>query len=99
MDTIAERLDFWLSEHKISGYKISKDLGISSSLVSAWRRGIKEPTYESLIKLQIEYELPAHYILTGDLKSIEEMKLIKLYNQLSEEDQEYIIAEIRKRLG
>lgn len=44
-----EALDLYMNSHKISNYKMSKDTGISDSLISYWRSGKRKPNLENLI--------------------------------------------------
>lgn len=44
-----EALDNYMNSHRISNYKMSKDTGISDSLIGYWRSGKRSPTLENLI--------------------------------------------------
>jgi transcriptional regulator with XRE-family HTH domain len=59
-----ERLDNLLKEHGITPYRLSKDLGISQSCLSEWKRGNSIPKHERLVKIANYFNVPVSY-LTG----------------------------------
>ncbi len=59
-----DRLEKLLEEHGITPYRLSKDLGISQSSLSEWKRGNSIPKYERLTKIAGYFNVPVGY-LTG----------------------------------
>jgi transcriptional regulator with XRE-family HTH domain len=59
-----ERLEKLLKERGITPYRLSKDLGISQSSLSEWKRGNSIPKYERLTKIANYFGVPVGY-LTG----------------------------------
>lgn len=59
-----DRLDILLKERGITPYKLSKDIGMSQSSLSEWKRGNSIPKYEKLVKIANYFNIPVSY-LTG----------------------------------
>lgn len=59
-----ERLERLLNERGITPYRLAKDLGISQSSLSEWKRGNSIPKYERLVKIAAYFNVPVSY-LTG----------------------------------
>lgn len=52
-----------LQDRKISAYQVSKDTGISESLISNWKSGRQLPKYDSLIILADYFNVSGDYLL------------------------------------
>lgn len=59
-----DRLDILLKERGITPYKLAKDIGMSQSSLSEWKRGNSIPKYEKLVKIANYFNIPVTY-LTG----------------------------------
>lgn len=59
-----ERLDILLNKNGITPYRLSKELGISQSCLSEWKRGNSIPKHERLAKIAEYFNVPESY-LTG----------------------------------
>lgn len=59
-----DRLDILLKERGITPYKLAKDVGMSQSSLSEWKRGNSIPKYEKLVKIANYFNVPVTY-LTG----------------------------------
>ena len=59
-----ERLDKLLQDHGITPYRLAKDLGISQSSLSEWKKGNSIPKYERLAKIASYFNVTVTY-LTG----------------------------------
>lgn len=59
-----DRLDILLKESGITPYKLAKEVGISQSSLSEWKRGNSIPKYEKLMKIAHYFNVPVTY-LTG----------------------------------
>lgn len=60
---IAERLQSLLKEEGITAYKLSKDLGISKSVVKYWIDGKTTPNADYIIALADYFNICADYLL------------------------------------
>lgn len=56
-----ERLDVLLNKNGITPYRLSKDLGISQSCLSEWKRGNSIPKHERLAKIAAYFNVPVSY--------------------------------------
>ena len=63
MDTLAERLRVERAKKDISQKMVSIKLGVGQSNVSAWEKGIKNPTLLTLINLADLYGTTTDYLL------------------------------------
>lgn len=52
-----------LQDRKMSAYQVSKDTGISESLISNWKSGRQLPKYDSLIILADYFNVSGDYLL------------------------------------
>lgn len=59
-----ERLDMLLREHGITPYRLAKNIGMSQSSLSEWKRGNSVPKYENMVKIADYFNVPVSY-LTG----------------------------------
>jgi transcriptional regulator with XRE-family HTH domain len=59
-----DRLEKLLKERGITPYRLAKDLGMSQSSLSEWKRGNSIPKYERLVKIAGYFGVPVGY-LTG----------------------------------
>ena len=55
-----------ITEKKISAYKMSKDTGISDSLICYWKKGERMPNAENLIVISRYLGVSIDYLLTGN---------------------------------
>lgn len=52
-----------LQDNCISGYKLSKDLGLSEALISQWKNGRQLPNYDSINLLCDYFDISTDYLL------------------------------------
>lgn len=52
-----------LKERNLSAYRLSKELNISESVISSWKRGTLVPGYNSIKKLADYFDVSADYLL------------------------------------
>ena len=52
-----------LRERNMSAYRLSKELNISESVISSWKRGTLVPGYNSIKKLADYFDVSADYLL------------------------------------
>ncbi|SBW10145.1 conserved hypothetical protein [uncultured Eubacteriales bacterium] len=59
--------------------QVAKRIGVTASVISAYENGIRQPSYESLIKLVRLYAVSADYLLgTSGRRTVESQHLISL---------------------
>ncbi len=74
-----ERLDALLNERGITAYRLAKDLGISQSSLSEWKRGNSIPKHERLVKIAAYFSVPVSYLSgrdNDDIKSEEDALIL-----------------------
>ena len=52
-----------LQERNVSSYKLTKDTGIHNGLISRWKTGEINPSYDMLIKLADYFDVSVDYLL------------------------------------
>lgn len=94
----AQILDDLLIERGLSNYQISKDTGISDSLIGYWRQGKRIPKADNLLQLANYLEVSTDYLLTGIKStcstqelSLLEMECLEKFNRLLEIDKGKIL--------
>lgn len=103
-----ERFAELLGNERGASARLSDASGLSSGLISAWKRGEKRPTLDNLILLSDFFGVSLDYLsgrsdtLEGDTKkapspSISEngLELLKYFEQLPEREQLLLIGEAR----
>jgi transcriptional regulator with XRE-family HTH domain len=68
-----ERLDNLLKQHHITPYKLAKEVGMSQSSLSEWKRGNSIPKYEKLAKIAQYFNVPVSY-LTGAADALPDLQ-------------------------
>ncbi|MCL2356600.1 MAG: helix-turn-helix domain-containing protein [Defluviitaleaceae bacterium] len=61
-----ERILQLIQEKGITAYKLTSDLGISSSKVTQWKQGLQKPGLETIVKLADYFGVTTDYLLKGD---------------------------------
>lgn len=106
--SFSEILDQILIAKGVSNYKLSKDTGISDSLIGYWRNGTKKPSFDNLIALTNYLEVSADYLLTGkEIPKTPELSkdvqdLVSIYDNLDERGKTMVKAkayEEQDRMG
>lgn len=60
---------FRLMDNKgVSAYKLSKETGISESVISRWRSGEQSPSVSSLVKVAHFFDCGLSELMKGDTK-------------------------------
>jgi repressor LexA len=60
---VIDRIFHLLDERGISPYKLSKELGISSSKITEWKKGSYKPSLDAILMLAKYFDVSADYIL------------------------------------
>lgn len=92
----------------LSNYQLSKDTGISDSLIGYWRSGKRKPTLDNLIILAKYFNVTLDYLVFGgedtsimlgiDSLSNDERELIETYNKLDRRGQHRVHTIIYEEL-
>lgn len=101
-------LDKEMKLRNLSNYQLSKETGISDSLISYWRNGKRKPTLDNLILLAKHFNVTIDYLVFGsqnnsimfgnDSLSNDENELISTYNRLDRRGQHRVHTIIYEEL-
>lgn len=101
-----ETLEKLLKEKNISAHKMSLDLGLSKSVVTAWRDRGNVPSGETLIKIADYFGVSVDYLLGREVPVAASINSPAGYESLSDAQREQIkslielfIAEQDKNVG
>lgn len=92
----ADRLQDLMTKKGVNKLQISRDLDISSGLPSAWIKGTKKPSYESIIALADYFCVTTDYLLCrtevrpeppAPKLSVHETRLLNAFRALEEDEQ------------
>lgn len=56
----------------VTSYKVAKDTGISSTTLSAWKKGLYTPKQKTLLIISNYFNVSLNYLMTGTDKDTEE---------------------------
>lgn len=87
--TFIDRLSNIMKEQNITAYRLSRDLGISESLIRQWQKNPNiEPSAIKVLKISEYFQVDIGWLLTGNVKNNEMNLADKLNNDeiLSEEE-------------
>ncbi len=65
-----DRLEKLLKEYGITAYRLAKDLGISQSSLSEWKRGNSIPKHERLVKIAAYFNVPLSYLTDNEADDV-----------------------------
>ena len=101
-------LDKEMKLRNLSNYQLSKETGISDSLIGYWRNGKRNPTLDNLILLAKHFNVTMDYLVFGsqnnsnmfgnDSLSNDENELISTYNRLDRRGQHRVHTIIYEEL-
>lgn len=92
----ASRLSQLIAERETNKLQLSKDIGVSSSLLSAWEKGNKKPSFDNLLALADRFGVSIDYLAgrsevrpAGPAAEMtkREVRLLNAFRQLNEDDQ------------
>lgn len=79
MNDMAKKLKELRIEMDLKQGQVAKRIGVTSSAVSAYENGIRQPSFDSLIKLAYLYRVSSDYLLgISDRKAVEPKNLVSL---------------------
>ena len=58
-----DRLAVLMEDRRLTIYRLSKDLDITTSLISYWCRGMRQPAMDNLIKLANYFGVSIDYLV------------------------------------
>ena len=101
-------LDKEMKLRNLSNYQLSKETGISDSLIGYWRNGKRKPTLDNLILLAKHFNVTMDYLVFGSQNnsnmfgngslSNDENELISTYNRLDRRGQHRVHTIIYEEL-
>ena len=50
-----------MTEHKVSAYRVAKDLGFSQSLLPNWKKGVAQPKQDKIKLIADYFNVPVEY--------------------------------------
>lgn len=100
----AEILTKIMKERRISAYKMSKETGISDSLIGYWKKGERVPNAENLILISNYLEVTIDYLLTGKSNetiielSEDKKRFLSMYELLNDMEKGEILGEMKNMI-
>ena len=100
----AQILTSIMNEKKISAYKMSKETGISDSLIGYWKKGERVPNAENLILISNYLEVTIDYLLTGKCKETvielteDKKRFLSMYELLNDMEKGEILGEMKNMI-
>jgi len=79
-----------MKEQRVTAYKLTKDLEISSNAVTEWTKGKASPNRKTLLRISDYFNVPISYFY-------QETKLQKVCGLLNLEEQENVLEYIYKQ--
>ena len=61
-----EKLEKLLKQREITAYRLSKDIGLPTSLFSEWKKGKSNPKVDKLQKIAKYFNVPIEYFLENE---------------------------------
>ena len=92
--TTIERILELIKQRGVTQYRLSKDLGISESVISSWKRNVQKPSIDISVKIAEYFNVTTDYLLgvtenpetsaaKGQDYSKDETDLVSTYRQLT----------------
>lgn len=88
------RIEQLLQKENITAYKLSKETGISTGLLSQWKKRMQDPSRDKLIKIAEYFGVSVDYLLTG-----EESPKTEKAPTLNKKDERDIARQLEAMLG
>lgn len=66
--TVVKNIFQLMDTKGVSAYKLSKETGISESVISRWRSGEQSPSVSSLVKVAHYFQCGLSELMKGDTK-------------------------------
>jgi len=99
--TTIERIFALMKQRGITQYRLSKDIGISESILSSWKMNTRKPSTDLLVKIAEYFNVSTDYLLgitanpeTTKEKdySKDETDLISTYRQLTPNSKQIVLT-------
>lgn len=79
MVDLGEKLKELRIEKKLTQRQAAKQIGVTASVISAYENGIRQPSYEVLIKLSLLYNASCDYLLgVSGRRTVEQQQTLSL---------------------
>lgn len=66
--TVTKNIFKMMDTQGVSAYKLSKETGISESVISRWRSGEQSPSVSSLVKVAHYFQCGLSELMKGEIK-------------------------------
>ncbi|MDE6014482.1 MAG: helix-turn-helix transcriptional regulator [Acetatifactor sp.] len=101
MDEMYARISAECTKIGITGNEFGKKLDLKKSPLTDWKNKKSKPTLEQVIKMCEIFAISADYLLfgiVGNILNTSETQMLSKYRNLTEDDQEEILAIINLKL-
>lgn len=101
MDEMYARISAECTKIGITGNEFGKKLNLKKSPLTDWKNKKSRPTLEQVIKMCEIFAISADYLLfgiVGNILNASETQMLSKYRNLTEDDQEEILAIINLKL-
>lgn len=79
-----DRILFLMEKKCVSANQLAKDVGLSNSAISEWKKGKGRPSSDAIIKLAKYFDVSTDYLLTGQNSSCPHKQLLDAYDKADE---------------
>lgn len=85
-----------IKERKITAKQVSDATGIPQTSIANWRKGVRNPKYESIVAIANYLNVPVEYLTGSDQdENALDMKIQSQVSQLSDEQKQDVLKYIR----
>ena len=101
MDEMYARISAECTKIGITGNEFGKKLNLKKSPLTDWKNQKSRPTLEQIIKMCEIFAISADYLLfgiVGNILNASETQMLSIYRNLTEDDQEEILAIMNLKL-
>lgn len=93
-----ERILELMEINNIKAFKLTTDLGLSSSAITDWKKGKSKPSVEAVVKISKYFNVSTDYIIMGtkshDTLTENELEMLNLFEKFSNREQIKIIGRL-----
>lgn len=98
-----ERILQLMELNNIKAFKLTTDLGLSSSAITDWKKGKSKPSVEAVVKISKYFNVSTDYIIMGtkDINTLteNELEMLNLFKNFSNREQIKVIGRLEEWLS
>lgn len=98
-----ERILQLMELNNIKAFKLTTDLGLSSSAITDWKKGKSKPSVEAVVKISKYFNVSTDYIIMGtkDINTLteNELEMLSLFKNFSNREQIKVIGRLEEWLS